>query len=71
MYSPLNLFGYWTLNKHYYYIVLGGYLRILGVAPVFNHVAHYQYLYPAVYLFMADIANSELFVCCCRICLLC
>ena len=18
MYSPLNLFGYWTLNKHYY-----------------------------------------------------
>ena len=19
MYSPLNLFGYWTLNKHYYY----------------------------------------------------
>ena len=21
MYSPLNLFGYWTLNKHYYYIV--------------------------------------------------
>ena len=20
MYSPLNLFGYWTLNKHYYYV---------------------------------------------------
>ena len=19
MYSPLNLFGYWTLNKHYYF----------------------------------------------------
>ena len=19
MYSPLNLFGHWTLNKHYYY----------------------------------------------------
>ena len=21
MYCPLNLFGYWTLNKHYYYTV--------------------------------------------------
>ena len=22
MYSPLNLFGYWTLNKHYYYYII-------------------------------------------------
>ena len=47
------------------YIVLGGYLRILG-APSFNPVAPYQHLLPSVYLFMADIANPDLFVCCCR-----
>ena len=27
MYSPLNLFGYWTLNKNYYYY----YMRVLGL----------------------------------------
>ena len=44
------------------YIVLGGYLRIFG-APVFNPVAPYGYLLPTVYLFIADIANPDLFVC--------
>ena len=34
--------------------------------PVFNPVAPYRYLLPTVYLFMADIANSDLFVCGCR-----
>ena len=45
-------------------IVLGGYLRIL-MHPVFNPVAP-GYLLPTVYLFMADIANPDLFVCGCR-----
>ena len=31
--------------------------------PVFDPVAHYRYLLPIMYLFMADIANSDLFVC--------
>ena len=31
--------------------------------PAFNYVAHYLYLRPTVYLFMADIANPDLFVC--------
>ena len=47
------------------YSVLGGYLRILG-DPVFNPVAPYGYLLPNVYLIMADIANPDLFVWCCR-----
>ena len=34
--------------------------------PVFNPVAPYVYLFPKVYLFMADIVNPELFVCVCR-----
>ena len=33
--------------------------------PLFNPVAPYRYLLPTVYLFMADIANSDLFVCSC------
>ena len=33
---------------------------------MFNPVAHYGYLHPIVYLFMADIANPDLFVCGCR-----
>ena len=36
------------------------------VLPVFNHVAHYGYLLPIGYLFMADLANLDLFVCVCR-----
>ena len=40
------------------YIVLGGYLRILGAPD--------GYLFPSVYLFMVDIANPDLFVCGCR-----
>ena len=35
-----------------------------SVHPVFNHVAPYRYLLPTVYLFMADIAKPDLFVCC-------
>ena len=34
--------------------------------PAFNPVAPYGYLLPTVYLFMADIANPDLFVCGCR-----
>ena len=33
---------------------------------MFNPVAPYRYLLPTVYLFMADIANPDLFVCNCR-----
>ena len=33
---------------------------------MFNHVVPYGYLLPIVYLFMADIANPDLFVCGCR-----
>ena len=33
---------------------------------LFNPVAPYQYLLPTVYLFMADNANPDLFVCGCR-----
>ena len=36
------------------------------VHPVFNPVAPYGYLLPIVYLFMANIANPDLFVYCCR-----
>ena len=32
MYSPLNLFGYWTLNKHYYFI----YHCLADIAMGFN-----------------------------------
>ena len=34
--------------------------------PVFNHVAPYRYLLPTMCLFMADIANPDLFVCGCQ-----
>ena len=52
-------------RSRYLYIVRGGYLPILG-APVFNTVAPYGYMLPTVYLFIADIANPDLFVCGCR-----
>ena len=29
------------------------------VHPLFNHVAHYGYLFPNTYLFIADIANPD------------
>ena len=32
------------------------------VHPVFNPVAHYGYLLPNMYLFIADIANTDSFV---------
>ena len=40
MYGPLHLFGYWTLNKHYYY---------------FFFVSHYRpsHLFTEGYLFVA------------------
>ena len=49
----------------YLYIVLGEYLRILG-APEFNPVTPYRYLFPKLYLSVADIANPDLFACVCR-----
>ena len=47
------------------YIVLGGYLHILG-APCVQPVADYRYMLPTVYLFVSDIANPDLFVCGCQ-----
>ena len=44
------------------YIVIGGYLRILG-APSVQSFATYGYLLPTVSLFMAYIENPDLFVC--------
>ena len=41
------------------HIVLGGYLRIVGEPSVYA-VAPYRYLLPTMYLFMADIANPDL-----------
>ena len=32
------------------------------VHPVFNYVAHYGYLLPKMYLFIADITNPDLLV---------
>ena len=49
----------------YLYIVLGGYIRILG-APSVQSYSPNLYLLPTVYLFMADIANPDLIVCSCR-----
>ena len=46
----------------YLYIVLGGFLHILGMT-MFNPVAPYQYLIPNLYLSVADIANPDLFAC--------
>ena len=46
----------------YIYSVLGGYLCILD-APSVNPVAPYRYLLTTMYLFMAYIANTNLFVC--------
>ena len=43
--------------SRYLYIVLGGYLRILGRCT--------QCMLPTMYLFIADIANPD-FVCGCR-----
>ena len=34
--------------------------------PVFNRVVPDQYLLPNMYLSVADIANPDLFLCCCR-----
>ena len=36
------------------------------VHPVFNPVVPYGYLLHNMYLFIADIANPDSFVCCCR-----
>ena len=36
---------------------------------MFNPIAPYRYLLPTMYLFMADIANPDLFVCGCRTCI--
>ena len=41
-------------RSRYLYIVLGGYLRILGASSL-QLFASYRYLLPIMYLFMADI----------------
>ena len=46
-------------------LCLAEYWRILGT-PSVQPVAPYVYLLPTMYLFMADIANPDLFVCGCR-----
>ena len=51
-------------GPRYLYIVLGGNLRILG-APS-DQSCCTRYLLPHLYLFVADIANSDLFACVCR-----
>ena len=35
MYSPLNLFGYWTLNKHYYYYYVPKYIPFLLIFRIY------------------------------------
>ena len=47
------------------YIVLGGYLRILG-GPSVQSCCTYVYLFPNLYLSEAEIANPDLFACICR-----
>ena len=50
----------------YMYMVLGGYLRILGAytpPPMFNPVSPYPHLLHTLYLFVADVANPDLFSC--------
>ena len=49
----------------YLYIVLGGYLVILG-AHIVKSCCTLWISASTVYLFMADIANPDLFVCGCR-----
>ena len=51
-------------RSRYLYIVLGGYLLILG-APSVQSCSPYRYLLPIMYLFMTDIANPDFFVCSC------
>ena len=46
----------------YLYIVLGGFLRILGASSV-QLCCTYRYLPPNLYLSVVDIANPELFAC--------
>ena len=45
-------------------IVLDG--RASEVHPVFNPITPYEYLFPSMYLFIADIAYPDSFVCGCR-----
>ena len=45
-------------RSRYLYIVLGGYLRIVG-APSVQSCCSYRYLLPPVYSYMADIANPD------------
>ena len=53
------------VRSRYLYIVLCGYLRILG-APSVQSVGTYPYLLANVYLSVADISNPNLFACSCR-----
>ena len=51
-------------RSRYLYVVLGVYMSILG-EPSVQSCAPYGYLLYTMYLFMADIANPDLFVCGC------
>ena len=48
--------------------VLGGYLRISG-APSVQSCSPFRYLLPNVCLYVADIANPDLFACICQTCI--
>ena len=52
------------VDGRYLYIVLGGYLRILG-APEFNPVAPSRVLLHNLYVSVADIGNPDLLACVC------
>ena len=61
----LSVLTFYSNNRsRYLYIVLGAYLHIL-VYPVFNPVVPYLYLLHTVCLYVADIANPDLFACGC------
>ena len=52
-------------RSRYLYIVLGGYLCILGARSLQSCCPH-RYLLPNVYLSVADIENPDLLACGCR-----
>ena len=53
----LSVYG----RSRYLYIVLGGYMRILG-DPVFNPVSPYGYLLPTVYLYIVNCLSQNSYI---------